>query len=164
MTAILLALFALSAGCVRIDLPKLALSKPQTYATKKTCRIFHEKRSFFPLCFDGGWWIEGVDDSKTGFEMCSSKTAEVSHDKPLITLPVGTLLMESRSEMQYGFSFWYLFTRYESRRLKVLNGEQKGLVVNSDNFWNPKNNAYDEEILEVVLNVPSDVKTHSDSI
>ena len=152
--AILLALFVLSAGCVRIDLPKLASATPQTYATKKTCRLFHEKRSFFPFCFEGGWWIEGVDDYKTGFEKCTSKTAVVSHDKPLVTLPVGTLLMESRSEMHYGFSLWYLFTRDESRRLKVLNGEQKGLVVISDNFWNPKENAYDEEILEVVQNVP----------
>ena len=64
-----------------------------------------------------------------------------------IILPVGTLLKESRSKIEYGFSLWYLFSRYESHRLIILDGEKKGLVVISDNFCNPKENAYDADIL-----------------
>ena len=69
--------------------------------------------------------------------------------KPQTILPVGTILKESRSEMQYGFSLWYLFTLNEAHRMKILNGEMKGMVVFSNNLWSPKDDDYDSEILDL---------------
>ncbi len=69
--------------------------------------------------------------------------------KPQTILPVGTLLKECRSEMQYGFSLWYLFTLNEAHRMKILDGEMNGLVVFSDNFWSSEDDDYDREILEL---------------
>ncbi len=105
---ILLLTVILSAGCVRIDMPEIVFEKPKTYATKKECRVFHEKEGFFPFCRDGGWWIEGVDYFN---QMLKSSDPEVDI-KPQTILPVGTLLQENRSEMQYGFSLWYLLTLF----------------------------------------------------
>ena len=140
-----MAFLLLSVSCVRIDVPKLRFSQPQTYITKRECRVFHEEESFFPFCRVGGWWIEAIDYHN---RFTSSKTLEYwGYDLHLSSLPVGTLMQECRSEIQYGFSLWYLFTCYESRRLKILEGELKDLVVISDNFWLPFENAYDAEIL-----------------
>ena len=136
-----------TSGCVRIDLPEIVFARPRIYRTKKVCRVFHEKRHFFPFCFSGGWWIEGVDYLNS--YMSSRVLSEMQTELQINTLPVGTLLKESRSEMQYGFSLWYLFTRYESRRLEILDGELKGLVVISDNFWLLNDDGYDMDVLEV---------------
>jgi hypothetical protein len=136
-----------TSGCVRIDLPELVFAQPKIYRTKKVCRVFHEKSKFFPFCFSGGWWIEGVDYQNR--YMSYQHLSEMQNELQINTLPVGTLLKESRSEMQYGFSLWYLFTRYESRRLEILDGELRGLVVISDNFWLPNDDGYDMDVLEV---------------
>ena len=148
---ILLLSVILSAGCVRIDMPEIVFVKQKTYATKKECRVFHEKEGFFPFFRDGGWWIEGVDYSN---RMIRSSEPEVDI-KPQTILPVGTLLQENRSEMQYGFSLWYLFTLNEAHRMKILNGEMKGMVVFSDNLWSPEDEDYDPKILELYQNAPS---------
>ena len=75
--------------------------------------------------------------------------------KPQTILPVGTLLQENRSEMQYGFSLWYLCTLNEAHRMKILNGEMKGMVVFSNNLWSPEDEDYDPKILELYQNAPS---------
>ena len=142
---ILLIVVILSSGCVRIDMPEIVFSKPKTYAIKKECRVFHEKEGFIPFCRYGGWWIEGVDY----FNQKIKSSAQEADIKPQTILPVGTLLKESRSEMQYGFSLWYLFTLNEAHRMKILDGEMKGVVVFSDNFWSPEDDDYDREILEL---------------
>lgn len=143
--AILAAIFILNAGCVRIDVPEIVFVKPKTYVTKKECRVFHVKNVFFPFYRCGGWWIEGVDYFN---QQINSSGLDVDI-KPQTILPVGTLLKESRSEMQYGFSLWYLFNRNEAHRMKILDGEMKGLVVFSDNLWSLENDDYDEEILKL---------------
>ena len=33
--------------------------------------------------------------------------------------------------------------------MKILDGEMKGVVVFSDNFWSPEDDDYDREILEL---------------
>ena len=140
-------LLGATSGCVRIDLPEIVFHRPKTYTTRKVCRVFHEKSKFGPFFRTGGWWIEGVDYQNRW--MNSKSLAEEQNDLQITTIPVGTKLKECRSETHYSFSLWYLFDRYESRRLKILDGELKGLVVISDNFWSPKDNDYDVEILEV---------------
>ena len=140
-------LLNVTSGCVRIDLPEIVSAQHKTYRTKKVCQVFHERRKFYPFFFDGGWWIEGVDCQN---QFLSSRSlSEKQNELQMTTLPVGTLLKKCRSEMQYGFSLWFLFTRFESRRLEILDGELKGLVVISDNFWSPKEDDYDTDVLEV---------------
>lgn len=141
LNVVLLAITILSGclSCVRIDVPQLVFTGGQEYSTKKLCRVFYHRDK-------GEWWIEGVDYQN---RFLSSKTLCAENDElQFIILPVGTLLKESRSKIEYGFSLWYLFSRYESHRLIILDGEKKGLVVISDNFWNSKDNAYDADILE----------------
>jgi hypothetical protein len=132
-------------------MPEIVFEKPKTYATKKECRVFHEKEGFFPFFRDGGWWIEGVDY----FNQMIKSSAPKVDIKPQTILPVGTLLKECRWEMQYGFSLWYLFTLHEAHRMKILDGEMNGLVVFSDNFWSPKDDDYDREILELYQDASS---------
>ena len=141
LNVVLLAITILSGclSCVRIDVPQLFFTGGQEYSTKKLCRVFYYRDK-------GEWWIEGVDYQN---RFVSSKTLCAENEElQFIILPVGTLLKESRSKIEYGFSLWYLFSRYESHRLIILDGEKKGLVVISDNFWNPKENVYDADILD----------------
>ena len=114
-----------TSGCVRIDLPEIVFARPKIYRTKKVCRVFHEKRHFFPFCFSGGWWIEGVDYLNS--YMSSRVLSEMQNELQINTLPVGTLLKESRSEMQYGLLIETTGNKKEAR--KSLYGLYRDLCV-----------------------------------